>query len=222
MSMSSGMNGWSNPSKAKKAYLRRHGLNKPPTVTVDSPHSVVPPSSRRAPATGELTLGGGLASISEQLYSRVTTFHAQIGSSATVASLLSLESRLLDQAEAAAGAGEWEEGLNVFTHALAVTEKLRAAADSSTYASTQAAIVMHIGTCLHHLEELEAVSAGIPQNTRLRHTTAPPPVRSHALPHVSMLAARCRQRHITRRRLLTSSACACPLTSAGSPMPWDA
>lgn len=159
MSKSSGINGWSNPSKAKKAYLRRHNIRPNSNEDEHSPGSVTAHARNPATATDGLTLGGGLASISEQLYSRVTSFHAQIGSSATVATLLSLEKRLLDQAEVTAGAGEWEEAVNVFTHALAVTEKLRAAADTTVYATTQAAIVSHIGTCLHHLGEFEAAKA---------------------------------------------------------------
>lgn len=160
------MNGWSSKSKAKKAYLRRHNMR---THIVESPnHQDSPPCSppptysartAAAPAQDGIRLGGGLASISEQLFSRVTSYHAQIGSSISPSALHTLEAKLLNEAEATAAAGEWEEALNVFTHALAVSEKVRTLADSALQASTQAAVVAHIGTCLHHLGELEAAKA---------------------------------------------------------------
>ena len=156
MSMSSGMNGWSSRSKAKKAYLRRHGVR---SVTVDSPPSPPAQLSRQPQQEARLSFGGGLASISEQLFQRVTSYHAQIGSGVSATTLLTLESKLLDDAEATAAMGSWEEALNIFTHALAVSEKMCGTTDSATQASTQAAIVSHIGTCLHHLGELEAAKA---------------------------------------------------------------
>ena len=67
------MNGWSNRSKAKKAYLRRHGVRSDGT----SPERGAPSPQR----SEGLRYGGGLASISEQLFELVTSYHAQIGSS---------------------------------------------------------------------------------------------------------------------------------------------
>ena len=60
MSAASGINGWSNPSKAKKAYLRRHGVR---TVEVADGMPQVPPA-RPSPAASSLSFGGGLASMS--------------------------------------------------------------------------------------------------------------------------------------------------------------
>ena len=145
------MNGWSNRSKAKKAYLRRHGVRSDGT----SPERGAPSPQR----SEGLRYGGGLASISEQLFELVTSYHAQIGSSVSPSALLALEASLLDEAEVTASAGEWDAALNIFTPALAVTEKVRAAGDTAAQASTQAAIVMHIGSCLHHVGELEAAKA---------------------------------------------------------------
>ena len=154
MSNSSGINGWSNPSKAKKAYMRRHGMK---TVAVGG-NTV--PNHAMPVASAPLRLDGGLASISEQLYDRVYRYHAQLGSP-TQSALFTLGERLLDDAEATACTGDWEEALNIFTHALAATEKLRATpgGDTPTAASTQACIVMQIGNCLHHLGELESARA---------------------------------------------------------------
>ena len=156
MSNSSGINGWSNPSKAKKAYMRRHGHGMK-TVAVGGNTM---PNHAMPVASAPLRLDGGLASISEQLYDRVYRYHAQLGSP-TQSALFTLEERLLDDAEATACTGDWEEALNIFTHALAATEKLRATpgGDTPTAASTQACIVMQIGNCLHHLGELESARA---------------------------------------------------------------
>ena len=168
MSNSSGINGWSNPSKAKKAYMRRHGMK---TVAVGG-NTV--PNHAMPVASAPLRLDGGLASISEQLYDRVYRYHAQLGSP-TQSALFTLEERLLDDAEATACTGDWEEALNIFTHALAATEKLRATpgGDTPTAASTQACIVMQIGNCLHHLGELESARAyyeeAIASIKRIRH-----------------------------------------------------
>ena len=108
------MNGWSNRSKAKKAYLRRHGVRSDGT----SPERGAPSPQR----SEGLRYGGGLASISEQLFELVTSYHAQIGSSVSPSALLALEASLLDEAEVTASAGDWDAALNIFTHALAVTE----------------------------------------------------------------------------------------------------
>ena len=99
----------------------------------------------------------GLGAVSSSLFANVTSYHAQIGASVSQADLYALEAKLLDDAEKTAGGGAWGEALNIFTHALAVTEKLRAQGDTSTQASTQGAIVMNCATCLHHLGEFEAV-----------------------------------------------------------------
>ena len=78
--MSSGMNGWSNKEKAKRAYLRRHNVHTFESTTCS------PPST--APRVHEgIQLGGGLASISEQLFSSVTAYHAQIGAGVSASAL---------------------------------------------------------------------------------------------------------------------------------------
>jgi hypothetical protein len=172
MSASSGMNGWSSKAKAKQAYLRRHNVRTP-----DAEKARVAAAATAPP----LAMGGGLASISEQLYERVVGYHAQIGSGVSASALLSLEASLLDEAERVAAEGAWEEALNTFTHALAVTEKVRAVADAPTHASTQASIVANIGTCLHHLGELEAVrSRPLPTRACRIVCAAPPHVRRRA------------------------------------------
>ena len=110
-------------------------------------------------ARGGLSVGSGLANISQHLLDVVTQYHMRIGSGASVSELQTLQNRLLDEAEDCGVAGEWEAALNVYTHALAVSEKLAGIVRDRPEVAVQAAIVMHLGGCLHHLGELEAAGA---------------------------------------------------------------
>lgn len=97
----------------------------------------------------------GVAAISKRLHEGVTQYHAQIGASVPMAQLSRLEAKLMQEASKACYAQQWEEALNMFTHALAVSEKTK----SSTDAGTRGTYVHNIGFCLHCLGEFEAAKA---------------------------------------------------------------
>jgi len=97
----------------------------------------------------------GVQQVSQTLFHRVTSYHAQIGANVNRETLQALEWQLLSEAKALFHRKEYEESLNTFTHCLAVTEKTRSSKD----ATVRGAIVHNIASCLHHLGELEAAQA---------------------------------------------------------------
>lgn len=115
----------------------------------------------------------GVATIAEHLLDKVTQYHAQIGaeSKVSLSHLRELEHKLVEEARELCIAQRWDEALNTFTHALAVTEKAHAADDSK---EMKAALVHNIGYCLHCLGEFEAAQAYYEQAlTRFRGLTTP-------------------------------------------------
>ena len=100
----------------------------------------------------------GVATIAEHLLDKVTQYHAQIGhaSNVSLASLQELEHKLIEEARQLCIAQRWDEALNTFTHALAVTEKAHGAEEQK---EVKAALVHNIGYCLHCLGEFEAAQA---------------------------------------------------------------
>ena len=101
----------------------------------------------------------GVATVSALLLDRVTKYHAHLGTASNVAryTLLDLERRLLEEAKNLCYTKRYEEALNVFTHALAVSEK--ASEGESSSGTTKACIVHNIGYTLHCLGEFEAAGA---------------------------------------------------------------
>ena len=99
----------------------------------------------------------GVETVSKALHGRVTKYHATIGSDVPQRQLKILEHKLLEEAKHLCYAQRWDEALNVFTHALAVSEK--AHTDNSEALTTRAATVHNIGYCLHCLGEFEAAKA---------------------------------------------------------------
>ena len=97
----------------------------------------------------------GVAVVSEKVYTDVTRYHAQIGSSVKKDALLQLEWNLLAEAKSLFHQHKYEEALNTFTHCLAVTEKSRSAKDHAV----RGAVVHNIASCLHNLGEMEAAQA---------------------------------------------------------------
>ena len=94
----------------------------------------------------------GVAEVSEKLYTRVTRYHATIGTDVPKETLGQLEWNLLNDAKEQFHRGEYEQALNTFTATLAVTEKTRSSKDFAV----RGAIVHNIASCLHHLGEIEA------------------------------------------------------------------
>ena len=121
----------------------------------------------------------GVQQVSQTLFHRVTSYHAQIGHNVNKETLQSLEWQLLSEAKALFHRKEYEQSLNTFTHCLAVTEKTRSSKD----ATVRGAIVHNIASCLHHLGELEAAQA------RCSRTSHQPRVPLRNAPHVPASAS---------------------------------
>ena len=138
-------------SKAKQAYIRRHGGGVGPRSSPDDARDL----HGQHAVDGGLRGEHGLGSISEDLYGRVTHYHAQIGSHVSHETLLRLETGMLREARELVDARKFEEALNCFTHALAISEKAHLGAATPS----QGVIVHEIAECLHHLGEFEAAEA---------------------------------------------------------------
>ena len=104
---------------------------------------------------------GSLSMVAEHLLEHVTQYHAKIGTNVGRTTLQALESGMLTEGRKLTRVRNWEEALNVYTHALAVSEKLNSYATVLVPAdpSAQGAIVLEIASCLHNLGELEAAKA---------------------------------------------------------------
>ena len=105
----------------------------------------------------------GVAAVSKQLHEGVTTYHAQIGANVPNSELVKLEQKLTKEGSKACFAQEFEEALNMFTHALAVAEKTKSNVDPGT----RGTYVHNIGFCLHCLGEFEAAKAYYEQSIEL-------------------------------------------------------
>jgi len=92
----------------------------------------------------------GVGTVSAALLGKVTQYHAQIGSSVPMAALRDLERHLTDEGTVLYRRGQFEDALNTFTHALAITDK------TDGTAGVRGAIVHNIASCLHQLGEVEA------------------------------------------------------------------
>lgn len=158
---------------SREVQLRKMGLK--PDANGHRNGGSTSSSSSVTDFSGNQTAPGeaGVAAVAEDLFERVTQYHAQIGANVGQEQLRALERSLVKEANALLGAREWEEALNAFTHALAVCEKAHAAGlrrESQTIETwakaklisekqqvqAQATIVLNIGYCLHCLGELEA------------------------------------------------------------------
>ena len=114
--------------------------------------------------------GGSLADISEELYGRVTKYHAQIGSNVSPIMLQRMEQNMLREARSLFFARKWEDALNTFTHCLAITEK----AHPSVGTSVQGVVVLEIASCLHFLSEFDAAKAYYEQAIECLRRVQPP------------------------------------------------
>jgi len=97
----------------------------------------------------------GVAGVAQNLFEKVTQYHAQIGANVDINALQQLEWALLGEAKALFHQRKFEEALNTFTHCLAVTEKTRSGRDQAV----RGAVVHNIASCLHNLGEMEAAQA---------------------------------------------------------------
>ena len=125
--------------------------------------------------------------VSHVFAERVTQYHAQVGpvDRTRASELRRLEDSLLDDAEGRMLNGRFEEALDEFAHALAVCEKVPVAGDGTT---TQALIVFHMASCLHHLGELEAAAAYYEQAIEGVRRTTPPKYERMLISAVSRLS----------------------------------
>jgi len=162
MASKNGCSSFNSGKRAKAAYLRKHGI-KPNNPDVDALayHHHQDFVQAALPCAPQLTIAGqqrqeqqqlGVARVSEQLFDKVTLYHAQIGSGVDRATLQALADGMLHAAEKLIATRRWDDALNLFTHALAISEK-------TGDATSQASIVHNIGFCLHSLGEFEAAKA---------------------------------------------------------------
>lgn len=100
--------------------------------------------------------------MSAELYSKVSSYHAQIGHGVDKSALHKLESSLLEEAKNLFNKKDYEGALEYFTHALALAEKLCAASDPVVLGAT----IHNVGSCLHHMGEMEAAQAYYEQALR--------------------------------------------------------
>lgn len=107
--------------------------------------------------TGDSLNQQGVAAVSEQLFARVTHYHAAIGADVSTSELAKLEAKLLEEGRTACYKQEWDEALNLFTHALAVFEKSKT--EMATDSGNRGTLVHNIAFCLHVMGEFEAAKA---------------------------------------------------------------
>ena len=99
----------------------------------------------------------GVEAISSALYDKVTHYHAAIGHNVSQSELKTLENKLLDEARKACLAQKYEEAVNLFTHALAVTEKSKTGVHDD--AGGRGTLIHNIAFCLHCMGEFDAAKA---------------------------------------------------------------
>lgn len=107
----------------------------------------------------------GVAAVSNALYDKVTHYHAAIGFNVPQSELKNLENKLLDEARKECLAAHYEEAINLFTHALAVTEKCKGGALDDPGA--RGTLIHNIAFCLHCIGEFEAAKAYYEQSLEL-------------------------------------------------------
>ena len=158
----------------KIAYQRKHGLPVRSPPEQRRPRNLAPDRSYARSAAAPPS---NLAEISEDLYQRVTQYHAQIGSNVGAEDLKRLEAGLVSEGRVLAARHQWDDALDVFLHALAVSERALAATDKPLLERTlsehawkyvvdekrqcqgTAGVLQQIAYCLHCLGELEAAKA---------------------------------------------------------------
>lgn len=89
---------------------------------------------------------------------RVTQYHAAIGEGVAPNQLAELERKLLEEARKECMQHKWEDALELFTHALAVSEKVKASSINSDPGG-RGTLVHNIAFCLHCMGEFEAARA---------------------------------------------------------------
>ena len=163
---SRGVTSFTSKRRAKEAYLRRHGMKQregPSSAEALAYHvhqesmqsarlPYAPARMRISEQQEQRQQSLGVARISEQLFDKVTMYHAQIGANVEPAQLKGLQDGMVREAEKMIEYKSFDDALNLFTHALAISEKTGDAA-------TQASIIHNIGFCLHCLGEFEAAKA---------------------------------------------------------------
>ena len=102
-------------------------------------------------------LPAGVQVVSSSLYEKVTTYHAAIGADVSQSDLTKLENKLLEEARKCCMAQNWEEALELFTHALAVSEKSKTGMGGDV--GGRGTLVHNIAFCLHCMEEFDAAKA---------------------------------------------------------------
>ena len=104
----------------------------------------------------------GVAAVSRTLYDRVTQYHAAIGPEVSQAELSRHEQKLLEEARKHCIAHRWDEALELFAHALAVTEKSKTKFGGD--AGGRGTLIHNIAFCLHCMGEFEAARAHYEQS----------------------------------------------------------
>lgn len=84
---------------------------------------------------------------------RVTQYHAAVGEGVRADHLAELERKLLEEARKECMQQKWEQALELFTHALAVSEKGKASVTSDP--GGRGTLVHNIAFCLHCMGEFE-------------------------------------------------------------------
>jgi tetratricopeptide (TPR) repeat protein len=107
----------------------------------------------------------GVEAVSADLLGKVTQYHAAIGEGVPRAELIKLENRLLEEARKECLAQHYEEALNLFTHALAVTEKSKS--ENNSDPGLRGTLVHNIAFCLHCKSEFEAAKAYYEQSLEM-------------------------------------------------------
>ena len=112
----------------------------------------------------------GVQRVSAKICDNVQQYHAHIGANVAMSELTALEAKLLKEASKECYAQNWEEALNLFTNALAVSEKTKSCADPGT----RGTFVHNIGFCLHCMGEFEAAKAYYEQSIECLKKVDPP------------------------------------------------
>ena len=119
---------------------------------------------------------------------QVSSYHAQVGHGVNRAALHQLDSSLLLEAKKLFNKQDYSGALEHFTQCLAIAEKLSSASDPVVRGAT----LHNIGSCLHHMGEMEAAqvhTAHIPQQPSLTTVarSSPPTSRLPILQNAGLL-----------------------------------
>ena len=107
----------------------------------------------------------GLVTISHAIYDKVTQYHATIGSNVPTRKLKTLEAKLLEEARKECLSRRYEEAINIYTHALAVSEKMGSAVTDDP--GGRGTLIHNIAFCLHCLGEFDAAKAYYEQSLEM-------------------------------------------------------